>query len=143
MLYYKIDESILKTALSDMQKIDDIFFVVNKKTNILEKIFTKGDDILLYILKNRNPYKLREYLQFEVISFIVALKKDKCKFKSFNKKYTIYKYKYLLTLYNEKIINNKPLVSYLYTFQDIIHSKKAQKYFRKKKINILLDNNYI
>jgi len=140
--YYKLDSSMIIPKMNKVKKLKDIFIIKNKKTQEVVKIYDNGNSVLRFLLKDKDIIDLKEYMLLNILGFCDAIINEKCKYKSFNQKYTVYKYIYLQQLYEEKIINNKPLNSHLDDFQNIKKSKIFKRYMRIKKLKRILDDVY-
>lgn len=132
-----IDKDLLEQhfqkSIKDVIKINEVLIIKVKKDFI---VVGNGKDMLNVLLNKKiTPYK--DYYKIDVINFCNAIKKTTCKYQTFKQK-KVYKYTLLQKFYMNKIENNKPLVSYLYEFEDIMKNKEVQKYFRKNKFQRVL-----
>jgi len=135
--YMVIDEKKYLEKVKNIRALDDIFIILNKRKNVVERVLDNGIDMLNYIVAGKDLNNLKDYLKVNVMEFSDAITNDKCKFRTFNQKYQVFRYNYLQELLNERIKNKKELNSYLYQFVELKKSEEFQYYFRKIKIERL------
>jgi len=135
--YMIVDEKKYLEKVKDIRGLEDIFIILNKRKNVVERVLDNGVDMLNYIVAGKDLNNLKDYLKFSIMEFSDAITNDKCKFRTFNQKYQVFRYTYLQELLNERIKNKKDLNSYLYQFDELKKSEEFQFYFRKSKIERL------
>jgi len=132
-----IDKELLdqhfQKSIKDVNNINEVLIIKVKNDFI---VVGTGKD-MLNVLLNKKIIPYNDYYKIDVINFCNAIKKTTCKYQTFKQK-KVYKYTLLQKLYMNKIEANKPLVSYLYEFEDIMKNNEVQKYFRKNKFKRIL-----
>jgi len=136
--WFIIDEKIFIEKTDELKKLNEILIVYNKKTNEVIEIFNNGGDLIKFLIGDKELLHLKDYMKYNLLEFSDALIKETCKYRSFNKKFQIFKYTILQKMLIEKKENNKSLNSYLFQFVELKKSKLFQKYFRKEKIERLI-----
>ena len=137
-----IDYNLVSKTISKVYDIEDIFIIYNLKTRTIEKITNSGRTMLETITRKTNISdnikNYPEYKQSNIIDFCLTIKKETCKYKTYEQKYTVYKYTILEKLYNKKISDDAKLNSYLYQYEKLRTSDIFKKYFRSTKLKNVL-----
>ena len=138
--FYKVNIEYLKLSLRLVSELsNEIFIIYDRKKSKIKSVVNNGDDLIKDLLDGENPLTIKEYKQHELMEFCSIIISDTNKFKTINKKYTVYKYNILQKQYLNKIKNNKPLNSYLTFFEILKKDKKVKHYLRKNKLKKVLN----
>ena len=101
MIYNKFDtEKCLKDIekyIIESKDVKDIFIVMDRNKNIIEKCFNDSQKVLNYITKNKDYKKFKDYKLLTYVDFISDFVKETNKYRSYDK-YKVIKYQKTLDL---------------------------------------------
>lgn len=103
-----VNEIKYKEVIFKFLTIKEHFIIFNNNENKIELITTDNNKVINFILKDKDPFTIKDYNKVIMYGLLEGLTKNTTKYRTI-KKYTIIKYDYYISLFNEFAVDNKPI----------------------------------